>query len=117
MMDNYIAGIRSKIRDLEEACEAAADTVSDYLHHSTPEKGPMKNDDEWMPDMMQGFAKGIRDNKRRVTDQMKDLTWKMAEPMNGKAARQPIVVKSYNQTILDGKIVAESVNEHLGEAL
>lgn len=117
MMDNYIAGIRSKIRDLEEACEAAADTVSDYLHHSTPEKGPMKNDDEWMPDMMQGFARGIRDNKRLVTDQMKDLTWKMAEPMNGKSARQPIVVKSYNQTILDGKIVAESINERLGEAL
>lgn len=117
MMDNYIAGIRSKIRDLEEACEAAADTVSDYLHHSTPEKGPMKDDDEWMPDMMQSFARGIRDNKRLVTDQMKDLTWKMAEPMNGKATRQPIVVKSYNQTILDGKIVAESVNEHLGEAL
>lgn len=62
MMDGYIKGITSKISELEGACQSVASTVSDYMHFTRPEKGPLRNYEEWMPHMMQGLAKGIKDN-------------------------------------------------------
>lgn len=62
MMDGYIRGIKSKISELESACQSVAGTVSDYMHFTRPEKGPLRNYEEWMPHMMQGLAKGIKDN-------------------------------------------------------
>lgn len=116
MMAGYIRGMRRKMRDLERACEEAADIVSDYLHHTTPEKGPMKDDDTWMPDMIQGFAKGIRDNRNLLLDQMKALTRDMAltMPNVGMMAKQPVTLKNYNVLALDGKVIADNINEQLG---
>lgn len=118
MMDGYIQGIREKIRELENACEDVADTVSDYMHFTRPEKGPLRYYEEWMPHMMQGFAKGIRDNKYLIENQMKDLTGSMSLMAQGsQAVRQPVIIRSYNQTILDGQVIAESVNDRLGAEL
>lgn len=116
MMSEYIRGMRRKMRDLERACEEAADIVSDYLHHTTPEKGPMKDDDTWMPDMIQGFAKGIRDNRKLLVDRMKELTKDMtlAMPNAGTMAKQPVTLKNYNVLALDGKVIADNINEQLG---
>lgn len=116
MMSEYIRGMKRKMKDLERACEEAADIVSDYLHHTTPEKGPMKDDDTWMPDMIQGFAKGIRDNRNLLLDQMKALTRDMAltMPNAGGMAKQPVTLKNYNVLALDGKVIADNINEQLG---
>lgn len=115
MMDGYIEGIREKIRELEDVCEDVADTVSDYMHFTRPEKGPLRDYEEWMPHMMQGLAKGIRDNRSLVTDQLKILTADMAAlRLSGPQDRQPVNLTSYNVIALDGKQVAESVNEQLG---
>lgn len=62
MMAGYIRGIKSKVSELEQACQSVAGTVSDYMHFTRPEKGPLRNYEEWMPHMMQGLAKGIKDN-------------------------------------------------------
>lgn len=39
MMSGFISGIRGKFSELERACREAADTVSDYMHFTRPEKG------------------------------------------------------------------------------
>lgn len=115
MMDGYIEGIREKIRELEEACEDVAGTVSDYMHFTRPEKGPLRDYEEWMPHMMQGFAKGVRDNRSLITDQMRSLTEDMAAlQMSGQQVRQSVNLTSYSVVALDGKQVAEAVNEQLG---
>lgn len=115
MMDGYIQGIRDKIGELEDACEDVADTVSDYMHFTRPEKGPLRNYEEWMPHMMQGLASGIRENRSLVTDQMKVLAADMAAlQTGGQQAKQPVNLTSYNVIALDGKQVAEVVNEQLG---
>lgn len=62
MMAGYIRGIKSKVSELEQACQSVASTISDYMHFTRPEKGPLRNYEEWMPHMMQGLAKGITDN-------------------------------------------------------
>ena len=115
MMDNFIQGIRDKMEELEDACRDVADTVSDYMHFTRPEKGPLRYYEEWMPHMMQGLAKGIQDNRNLITDQMKILAGDMVSlQMGGQQVRQPVNLASYNVIALDGKQVAEVVNEQLG---
>lgn len=83
MMSGFISGVRSKIGELERACREAANTVSDYLHHTTPEKGPMKDDDAWMPDMMDNFSEGIHSNLWKLEDQARALASTMQGNLTG----------------------------------
>lgn len=77
MMDGFIQGIKAKTSEVEAACRSVAGTVSDYLHFTRPEKGPLRYYEEWMPHMMQGLEEGIRGNMWRVTDQMAALAGSM----------------------------------------
>lgn len=77
MMDGFIQGIKAKTSEVEAACRSVAGTVSDYLHFTRPEKGPLRYYEEWMPHMMQGLEEGIRGNMWRVTDQMAALDGSM----------------------------------------
>ena len=77
MMKGFVAGIKSKTSEIAEACRSVAGMVSDYLHFTRPEKGPLRYYEEWMPHMMQGLEEGIRGNMWRVTDQMAALAGSM----------------------------------------
>jgi phage-related minor tail protein len=57
-------GIQSKLGWLGKQAEKAASTIQKKLHHSTPDEGPLADDDTYMPDMMMMFAKGITDNTK-----------------------------------------------------
>lgn len=116
MMDNFIQGIKDKMRELEDACEDVAETVSDYMHFTRPEKGPLRYYEEWMPHMMQGLAKGIQDNRNLITDQMKVLAADMAAIQGVAGSGDKPVINFSNQSVLvlDGKQIAESVDEYLG---
>lgn len=117
-MSNYIAAVRERLAELEEVCEEAADIVSDYLECSRPDKGPMHTYPIWGKDFMEGYAESIRSNEWRVIDQMAELAGKMQQTMTGESdGGRPFVVNTTSQTILDGKVLAETVNTELGVIL
>ena len=117
-MNNYIRAMRDKMDDLEDAMEDAADIVSDYLECSRPDKGPMHTYPIWGKDFMEGYADSLRTNEWRVLDQMTDLTGKMAQTMTGdNGSGKPFSLSLTSQTILDGRVLAETVNEQLGVIL
>ena len=70
---NFIDGIDSQVNPLHEAGTALGEMLYDMFHHSTPEEGYLKDDDTWMPDMMQNFAQGIEKNIPLVTQQADEL--------------------------------------------
>lgn len=113
MMDGYIAGVRSRIKELEATVKSVATTVSDYMHFTRPEKGPLRNYEEWMPHMMEGLSKGIAANKHLVTEQIEDL----ANSMSAINSKQTLRANLFNQVVLDGKVLFDSFNELAGEAL
>lgn len=119
MIDGFVDGIRSSISRVTNAVKDVAETVTEFLHFSRPDKGPLRYYEEWMPDMMSGLAAGIRDNMWMITEQLETLTGNMSLSIKGAVdmAPSPIVVRNYNQTIVDGKLIAESVDERLGELL
>lgn len=57
-------GITSGLGWLGKQAEKAAKVIQKKLHHSTPDEGPLADDDTYMPDMMMMFAKGITDNTK-----------------------------------------------------
>lgn len=70
LLDNFIGGIKAKIQKLKDMVSNVAQTVKDFLGFSEPKKGPLSNFHTYAPDMMDLFAKGIRDNEDVITDQI-----------------------------------------------
>lgn len=73
-VDNVISGIDEKINPLHDAGMKIGETLYDLLHHSTPEEGYLKDDDKWMPDMMDNFSDGIQNNIHLVTEKIENLS-------------------------------------------
>lgn len=55
------------------AASTVAGWISSYLHFSLPEKGPLSDMDESMPDMIDLMAKGIDKNKSKVIKSARDM--------------------------------------------
>lgn len=59
LIANIVKGIRDKISAVGDAAKDVAGAVAKFLHHTTPDEGPLAGDDQWMPEMMQQFVDGI----------------------------------------------------------
>lgn len=70
LVNGFIGGIRSMIGSVASAAGELASTVASYLHFSEPDVGPLSDFHTYAPDMMQEFAKGIRENEKVITDQI-----------------------------------------------
>lgn len=114
LIDGFIEGIRSMLDDLGDVVDDVVSSVTDFLHFSRPDKGPLRYYEEWMPHMMQGLAKGIHDNRYLVEDEIKSLANNISEFVNQPQARQPVNLQNQTVINMDGRIVAETVNERLG---
>ena len=69
LMSNFIKGIKGKIGELGGVLSGIGSKVKSLIGHSHPTEGPMKDDYTWMPDMMDLFIKGIKDNEKRLVAQ------------------------------------------------
>lgn len=56
MIQQMANGMRSKIPTIKVTAESVAQTVSTPLHHSTPDEGPLKDDDKWGYEFGEQFA-------------------------------------------------------------
>lgn len=70
LIQNFINGIIAKWNSLKETVSNVAQTVKDFLGFSEPKKGPLSNFHTYAPDMMDLFIKGIRDNEKKLADQI-----------------------------------------------
>jgi len=70
MLDNFIAGIMSKIDGVRQAASKVAQTVKNILGFSEPKEGPLSDFHTYAPDMMKLFAQGIKDNDKVVQSQL-----------------------------------------------
>ena len=80
MMSSFAEGIEAGATTyLAPALETVAQMIDSYLHHSTPDIGPLAHDDEWMPDMLSGWARQINDNSYLVRDAMAGLAFDLQD--------------------------------------
>ena len=73
-IQGLIDGIKSMIGGIVDAVSGIADTIFGWLHFSRPDKGPLRQYETWMPDMMSGMAKGIKENSWMLEDALNAAT-------------------------------------------
>ena len=91
MVSGFGAGIRNNLGGLLSEVQSMASSIRSYLHFSRPDVGPLRDYEQWMPDMMMGMAEGIRANAWRLEDALNAATSYMgssiaAPTVNGIAA-------------------------------
>lgn len=74
LISGIIDGIKSMIGKVKDAVRSVGETISEHLHFSRPDVGPLREYEKWMPDFMQGLAEGIEKSKHLVTKAMDSLT-------------------------------------------
>lgn len=74
MIQNFIDGIMAKFEALKSSVKQCAQAVKDFLGFSEPDEGPLSNFHTYAPDMMDLFAKGIRENIGTVEKALNDAT-------------------------------------------
>ena len=83
LSDNISSGMTSK--SSKSKITNAANTVAGIIHsilgHSVPEAGPLKDELTYMPDMIDNFAKGIKNNKYKISNEIESLTEEMSNKM------------------------------------
>lgn len=68
LITNFTNGILAFISKPIDAVRGLAGRIKSFLGFSEPEEGPLSNFHTYAPDMMQLFAKGIKDNEGVITD-------------------------------------------------
>lgn len=71
LVKNFINGIKSRFGDLKGVLKELAGLVADLIGFSEPKEGPLSNFHTYAPDMMELFAKGIKDNESVISTQIK----------------------------------------------
>ena len=95
MIDGFVKGIKKTVGKVIDAVKGVADTITSWLHFSRPDIGPLREYEKWMPDFMSGLAKGIRDNKWKVEDELSSLSNDMSYTINANVNKS----LEYNNTI------------------
>lgn len=115
LIGNFISGIMARANELWDSVRGIAQGVRNFLGFSEPKEGPLSDFHTYAPDMMELFAKGIRDNKDMLQDTVADAfdfgstTIESAGNVNtGSSQLRDEPVKIVVQSILDGKVIAEN---------
>jgi hypothetical protein len=86
MIQNFINGIQHMWNALKNKVKGVAKLISDYLHFSEPEKGPLSDFNESGGDMMKNFATGIENAqylvRNAVSDVALDIQSQLGEPLD-----------------------------------
>lgn len=72
MIDQFFEGIENAWNSGKHFIDEIGRGFKDKLGHSHPVSGPLADDYTWMPDMMDLFIQGIKDNEGRLQDQIED---------------------------------------------
>lgn len=101
LIDNFINGVKSKWDEWTETWADGAEIISDFFHHSTPKKGPLKDDDKWTADMMDNFINGMT-SKQSYLERTVDDTADIISGLNDNSIITPEIKTNGIQGISDG---------------
>lgn len=109
LMTNFQKGIDEFVNDPIGSIKGFAGDMASYIHFSTPDRGPLADADQYMPDMMKLFAKGIKDNEGLVTGQI-EKSFDFADVIGDQTVN---VTGNGGMDMLNGGYEAGSVNYNI----
>ena len=82
MIQGLIDGIKNMISNVGNAVKGVADKIKSFLHFSRPDKGPLREYEKWMPDMVKGLSKTLKASSPELYKASKDLSEKIANGLD-----------------------------------
>ena len=73
MIDGFIGGIKRTKDKLFGEVKNVAKGIASFIHFSRPDKGPLRDYETYMPDMIEGMAKSLRESKGLLTNEVAAL--------------------------------------------
>lgn len=109
LIQGMIDGIASMANTLFGWIGDIAQGIASFLHFSRPDQGPLREYEQWMPDMIQGMARGIRENTWMLNDAAADtarlISDRMTVPVNIAATASGVQPAARNVSFSFGDIV------------
>lgn len=81
MMSGMSEGMRNATYLVSNAASNAANIISQWLHFSRPDVGPLREYEKWMPDMMQGLSSTLESSTPTFINRVKTLAHSMSNAM------------------------------------
>lgn len=79
MVQGFINGINSKQKPFTSIIKGMADTVSQYIHFSRPDKGPLRYYETWMPDMIKGLSDSLLQSAPMLDNAVSQVSGNIAD--------------------------------------
>ena len=81
MIQGLINGIKSMIGAVGDAVAGVANKIKNFLHFSRPDEGPLREYEEWMPDMINGLSASLEKASPSLINQTKALAKGMSDSL------------------------------------
>jgi TP901 family phage tail tape measure protein len=98
-IQGLIDGIKSMISKVTDAVEGVAKKIRSFLHFSRPDEGPLREYETWMPDMMNGLAKGIYSNMPVLEKAVSAVSKTMSGDLSRGLSMNPQIAYAANQSV------------------
>ena len=100
---NFANGIWSKVSEVEAAARALAEAAAAYIHHSTPDKGPLAGDDKWGGELAAQFAKTMAEQTGQVGKAAEGIARAAAEGMQREVTTRTVTFEAAAGTAGSGR--------------
>lgn len=94
MIQGFINGIKQMLGSVKSAVSDLAKTISSFLHFSRPDVGPLRDYEEWMPDMVSGMVSTLRSKTPDLEREVANLSGKISAQMGNLNANVQMGVSS-----------------------
>lgn len=118
-IDGMKRGVEDAIEGFVNSVKGLASRISQYLHFSRPDKGPLADYETWMPDFVTGMAKGIDNNAYKLEDAVSSMTDGMRVKqgsVSGTFLEQLMAVINI-PIVVDGQTIARAASPYMGTQL
>lgn len=82
MIQGFIDGIKKMLGNLADAAKNVGNKIKEFLHFSRPDKGPLREYEKWMPDMVKGLSKTLITSSPELYNASKKLAEKVANNLD-----------------------------------
>lgn len=82
MIQGFIDGIKKMLGNLADAAKNVGSKIKEFLHFSRPDKGPLREYEKWMPDMVKGLSKTLTTSSPELYNASKKLAEKVANNLD-----------------------------------
>ena len=96
---------------ISSAAEKLAKWIANYIHFSLPEKGPLSDMDESMPDMIELMANGIDNNRYRLINSAQKLSKELNNSLSYENSKLSTKVMNGSKTIYTTPQIVFNVQE------